>query len=45
MVLAYIPIQGWVTDRSLRLTFSSDLEEAMLETGKSLPTTKIKFCL
>ena len=31
--------------KCLRLTFSSDLEEAMLETDKSLSTTKIKFCL
>ena len=25
--------------------FSSDLEEAIVETGESLSTTKIKFCL
>ena len=31
--------------KCLRLTFSSDLEEAMLEMCESLSTTKIKFCL
>ena len=30
--------------KCLRLTFSSDLYEAILETGKSLSSTKIKFC-
>ena len=30
--------------KCLRLTFSSDLEEAMLETGESLSTNKFKFC-
>ena len=30
--------------KCLRLTFSSDLEEAMFDTGKSLSPNKFKFC-
>ena len=43
-VIAMLPWLVVLCWKCLRLTFSSDLEEAMLETGERLSSIKNKFC-